>query len=89
MKKLLRQALPIIAIIAIVLILTNPSYRRFNQFAADLNVEPYKIITRKLNDCLIFSTYERKIYKQDDYSKKYELLMDEIYYGYLLNFHKK
>lgn len=88
MNKTIKYLVGISLLILIIIIILKPGYRRFNEFASGVNVKPYKIVTKKLNDYLIYAIYQREVYKWDDYEDDYVLVSTEKYSGFLLNFYK-
>jgi hypothetical protein len=75
-------------LIILIVILSKPSYNSFNEYATGINVKPYKVVTKKLNDYFVYAIYQKEVYKWDADEHDYILVSTEKYKAYLLNFHK-
>ena len=86
--KISKIIIAFLGVIFIIVLLLKPSYSRFKEFGEGLNIKPYKIVLRKTGDNILCAYFEKLTYKWNGFKGDYDLVSNEKYIGYLLNFHK-
>lgn len=77
-----------IGIILILMILLNPSYRAFKEYAGDLNTSTKKWVCKRVSNYLIYSVYEKTVVYMNRYDRWVEKEGEgERYIGFLMNFY--
>jgi hypothetical protein len=86
--KIIKIIVSILATLCIVAIVSKPTYKRFTEFGAELKQPNTQVVFRKKYDYLIFSTFEKEVYKSWDLEETYKSVSIEKYIGCLFNFYK-
>lgn len=84
MKLLFRTGVLLLILLSFAAFL-KPSHQRFKEFAGDMDANGYKIETRKVDDYIVYATFEKSAYqktRRGDYILRYI----QAFRGYLLNF---
>lgn len=78
--------------IVFILWLLNPTYKDFQEFAAERNSTQWEVGFKRVNNYIIFSIYEKTtVFYDDDIGRKYTRVsktVREKFTGFLKNFYK-
>jgi hypothetical protein len=72
--------------VVVIMILLNPSYDSFQEFATDYKNKTRVIVDSRVHNYLIFSVYEKKILNFEDDPDNPKVEDDKRYVGIFLNF---
>lgn len=85
MRKVLKILLICVLLAVGVMVILNPSIKKFKDFSYELEAGEKKVVYRKVSNFFIYSIYEKKIFEVDEYgyiTEKYS----EKYIGFMGNF---
>lgn len=83
--KIKKTFLAIIVVVAVMMIL-NPSVRRFKDFAADVNIKNQRYVLKRTQNWLLFSIYKKELHSYNSDIEAMDILSSETYLGIFLNF---
>lgn len=86
MKRLSKLSVITIVIVLLLMIILNPSYNSFKQFATDYKNKYRVVVHSRLKNYILFSIYEKKVLNLYEDEQHPTVEEDKKYVGILMNF---
>lgn len=86
-KPKLFLCLKVIGVVVVALVILNPSYSSFKEYAGNLNTSTKKVVCKRVSNYLIYSVYEKHIVHINSNDRWVEQPVGEQYIGFLMNFY--